>query len=353
MEETSNGRYPFERIKKNGLLTNGQRLDKIQSCSSITNKQYQIGEDQVDSGMDDKYFGTPENNHNGGIFRMKSLGNLSQYERSFGATPKSLMKLKEEFEERRQALLAQRKSLTNLLENSDHDEKSTNGFKNGGKKESIFALKTNSNGVGKYRRKFGVGDTKYIGNDDPPDTKHYQLTKMKSLGTIPDIITERINYDPFLTPLIARRHPISLHSFRSDEQDSNGSSDMEEQEDFLRHQPDEHLRFMNEISLLKGSFERGFRRSYNKKHERTKPTTPLRQSDGYFQKPFLPVKKTQRQSNPESKSQSSVHSLPTDGKLDSSARYEYDIINLLLVHTSLTTFTSEIDKNKNYKENRI
>lgn len=324
MEEASNGRYPFERAKKNGQLTNGQRLDKIQSMGSITNKQYEISEDQVDSGVDDKYYGTPENNHNGGMYRMKSLGNLSQYERSFGATPKSLMKLKEEFEERRQALLAQRKSLTNLLQNSTQDENYANNNKDVGKKDSIFSHKPygHSNGVSKYRRKFGIGDTKYIGNDEPPDIKHYQLTKMKSLGTIPDIITERISYDPFLTPMVARRHPLSLRSFRGDEQDSNGSSDLEEQEDFLRHQPDEHLRFMNEISLLKGSFERGFRRSYSKKHERTKPTTPLRQSDGYFQKTFLPAKKSQQQANPDCRSQSSVHSLPNDGKLDNSVRYD-------------------------------
>lgn len=311
VDEAIKRRHPFENIKNNGHVTNGQRLDKIQSMSSITNKQYTIGEDQVDSVLDDKYCQTPDN-HNGAMFRMKSLGNLS-----CDATPKSLTKLKEEFEERRKALLAQRKSLTNLLEGYNEN------FKNNiGKKESIFTLKPNGNGVSKYRRKIGIGDTKYIGNDDPPDTKHYQLTKMKSLGTIPDIITERINYDPFLTPIIARRHPISLRSFRSDEQDSNGSSDMDEQEDFLRHQPDDHLRFMNEISLLKEPFERGFRRSYNKKHERTKPTTPLRQSDGYFQKPYLPVKKSQRHTHPDSRSQSSVHSLPGDGKLDNSVRYD-------------------------------
>lgn len=312
-------------IRKNLRLPNAQRLDKIQSTGSITDKPYEIGgEDQTDSGMDEKYCCTPENNGHiggGGIIRMKSLGNLTQYERSFGNTPKSLIKLKEEFEERRQALLAQRNSLTNL--NSDQDKNT----KDAGKKESIFSNKQ-INGYGGggsgggRRRKFGVGDTKYIGNDDPPDTKHYQLTKMKSLGTIPDILTERINYDPFLTPLNVRRHPVSLHSFRDEEQDSNGSSDIEEPDDFLRHQPDEHLRFMNEISLLKGSFERGFRRSYSKKHERTKPTTPLRQSDGYFQKPSLPAKKTQRQSNPEYRSRSSVQSLPSEGKLDNSARYD-------------------------------
>lgn len=313
--------------------TNGYRMDKIQSMSSISNKLSEVAEDQVDSGMDEKCYCTTEDNFNGGIFRMKSLGNLSQYERSFGATPKSLLKLKEDFESRRLAMIPRRKSLTNLLEANDTDIEQSAGNKfhmpDGiSKREMVFFTRPNQLN-GKYKKKFGIGDTKYIGTDaDTPEQKHhYHLTKMKSLGTIPDLINERVNYDPFLTPMVARKHPASLHSFKEERKnsqslDSNGSSDLEEQEDFLRHQPDEHVRFMNEISLLKGSFERGFRRSYNKKHERTtKPTTPLRQSDGYFHMPHLPVKKGQRQNNIDRKNRSSVHSLPSDGKLDTT-RYD-------------------------------
>lgn len=328
-------------LRNNGNAR-GYHIDKIQSMSSISNRLTEVAEDQVDSGMDEQYCRTPEN---GNIYRMKSLSSLSQYERAFGATPKTLLKLKEDFENRRLAMLTRRKSLTNLLaETSDASDAENVMPKNAGEfkmpetrapnRDVIFFSTRTNNGQsqtnGKYKKRIGIGDTKYIGTDvDTPEQKQYHLTKMKSLGTIPDLLTERINYDPFLTPMVARRHPASLHNFDGRTRvsptfdgRSDGSSDLDEQEDFLRHHPDEHVRFMNEMSLLKGSFERGFRRSYNRKHDRSmKPTTPLRRSDGYFQVPNLPVKKALRHSSGEQKCRSSVHSLPSDGKFDA-IRYE-------------------------------
>lgn len=318
----------FARLRERNPLqptVNGYRVNKIQSMNNIPEKHVHTssGEDQVDSGMDENNFSTPENGFKG-IHRMKSLGSLSQYEMSFGATPKSLTKLKDDLELRQQALV-KRRSMTNLYESSlkeaEIEERET--FK----RESIFGR--SAQGQSKYKRKYGVGDTKYIGIDDTPD-KSYQLTKMKSLGTIPDLLSERISYDPFLTPMVGRRHPASVHDFDGDRRssprqfdDSNGSSDLEDEVDFLRHQPDEHVRFMNESHLMKGSFERGFRRSYNRKHDQTKPTTPLRQSDGYFQMP-APVGngKSYRQQGPEQRSRSSVHSLPSDGKFEVIIRYD-------------------------------
>lgn len=309
---------------------NGYRMDKIQSMSSITNKtKDNVAEDQVDSGMDERY-ASPDSQENGHIYRMNSLGNLSQYEREFGSTPKSLLKLKEDFENRRLAMLAQRKSLTNLLNNESGDQViSTQRML---KDDAFFKRPNLTNG--KFKKRIGVGDTKYIGTDnDTPESKQYHLTKMRSMGTIPDsMINERISYDPFLTPMIPRRHPASLHSFEEENHndmnsDSNGSSDLDEQENFLRHQPDENIRFIHETGLLKGSFERGFRRSYNKKHDHTaKPMTPLRQSDGYFQMPNLPAAKNPHRpkstsATEQQKNRSSVHSLPSDGKFEE-ARYD-------------------------------
>lgn len=302
-------------IKPPPRSKNGYRIDKIQSMSSIANKSFDLTPtDQVDSRIEEKFDLTTDS-PNGCIFRMNSLGNLSQYERDFGSTPKLLIKLKEDFENRRQALQAQRKSANNIMKNNNCINNENGGFLHP------------SNPMRKVKKRFGIGDTKYIGTDnDTPESKQYHLTKMKSLGTIPDsMVNERINYDPFLTPMIPRRHPASLHSFEEENKnelsDSNGSSDMDEQENFLRHQPDEHLRFMHESNLLKSSFERGFRRSYNKKHDRlAKPTTPLRQSDGYFQIPQIPIskpsKQQQQQKHHSQPNRSSVHSLPNDGKLD-------------------------------------
>lgn len=286
---------------------NGYRIDKIQSMSSIANNKDALIENRMEQRTHDGNDG-----HNGCIYRMNSLGNLSQYERDFGSTPKSLLKLKEEFENRRVAMLEQRNSLNNSLKNYDATEK--NG---------LFARSMQR----MHRKRFGIGDTKYIGTEnDTPESKQYHLTKMKSLGTISDpLVNEQITYDPFLTPMIRRRHPASLHSFeeediRNDFNSDSGSSD--EQENFLRHQPDENVRFMHESTLLKGSFEREFRRSYNKKHDRPMSTTAtgLRQSDGCFKMP-LPVDKQnnaaagERQPH-QKKNRSSVHSLPNDGKCE-------------------------------------
>lgn len=337
MEDTSAAQNQYLR-NGSGRPSNGYRMDKIQSMSSISNRLTEVAEDQVDSGMEEQYSRTPEN---GSIYRMKSLGSLSQYERAFGATPKTLLKLKEDFENRRMAMLTRRRSLTNLLaETSDASDAENVMPSNAGEfkmpdmcppnRDGIFISARANQTNGKFKKRIGVGDTKYIGTDfDTPEQKQYHLTKIKSMGTIPDLLTERTNHDPFWTPTVARRHPASLHSFDGRTRysppfdgRSDGSSDMDEQEDFLRHQPDEHVRFMNETGLLKGSFERGFRRSYNRKHDRTtKPTAPLRQSDGYFQMPSLPVKKAQRHSSGEQKCRSSVHSLPSDGKFDAT-RYE-------------------------------
>lgn len=308
----------FVQVRPPPRSKNGFRIDKIQSMSSIANQdRNSISNDhEVELRSHEKSHAGNNDGQNGSIFRINSLGNLSQYERDFGSTPKSLLKLKEEFESRRVALLAQRNSLNNLLKNNN-DANEKNGDNGRFARQRLH-----------HKKRFGIGDTKYIGTEnDTPESKQYNLTKMKSLGTISDsMVNERITYDPFLTPMIPRRHPVSLHSFeeediRNDFNSDSGSSD--EQENFLRHQPDEHVRFMHESNLLKGSFERGFRRSYNKKHDGT-ATTGLRQSDGGFKLP-LPVDKRPHSHNTvtvqQQKNRSSVHSLPSDGKFDAT-RYD-------------------------------
>lgn len=284
-------------------------------------------DDQVDSGLDEKYAAAPAEISFGAIYRMKSLSSLDQAERSFGDTPKELLMLKEEFE-RRRFELTRRRSLTSLL--ADNEDETDAVFKQPTvpKRESIFTAKSGSTINGKYKKKFGIGDTKYIGNDDSVDSpKQFSLTKMKSLGTIPDLVAERVNFEPFLTPLTQRRHPVSLHDYRSGQrvESNSSSSDGDEEAGVLfRHQTNDAMRFVNETSLLNGPFERGFRRSYSRDPNRLqKPTTPLRQSDGYFQMPHFPVlrrSQLQRPTGPATlndlKTRSSLHNLPTNGKID-------------------------------------
>lgn len=302
-----------ERIETRGGSVNGRnRMNKIQSMSSISKKLNEMieGGDEVDGHV----IRTPETN---GIYRMNSLGNLSQYEREFGATPKSLIKLKEDFENRRKAMLAQRKSLANILEpngteNVENVMPETIEFvvPTEPLNPVIFASRRNQ-ANGRYKKRFNIGDTKYIGNEaDTPEQKPYPLTKMKSLSTIPDL--EHINFEPFLTPMIARKQPLSLHSFEEERQ-SSGSSDSGDQEDFLRRMPG---------GRQKVSFERGFRRSYTRSECQPSPDARMRQSDGCFHLPSFPApRKAANQPSNEQKCRSSVHSLPSDGKYDA-IRYE-------------------------------
>ncbi|XP_026843704.1 uncharacterized protein LOC6596594 isoform X3 [Drosophila persimilis] len=52
-----------------------------------------------------------------------------------------------------------------------------------------------------------VGNAKFIGQDgyDSPQSPHYPIQKMRSMGTIPDVVSERIEADPFLTPTTERK----------------------------------------------------------------------------------------------------------------------------------------------------
>lgn len=287
------------------------KISKIQSMGSIpstTKRRFEeMLDEQKEAKCDEKNEQTKANMTtsessagNGILYRMKSLGNLTQYESSFGDTPKELIMLKEEFE-RRRAGLVRRSSLTNLLADSEADV--TDGPHQhpivSPRKDSIFATKTTLGRHNKYKKKFGIGDTKYIGQDDSIDANSllYHLTKIKSVGTIPDIVGERVNFEPFLTPITVRRHPVSLHEFRGGvgtEGTGSSSSDGDDEAAFLEQRntaggASTSLRFINEVSLLRAPFERGYRRDYVKENKlQTQTSAPLRQSDGYFKTPLLP-----------------------------------------------------------------
>ncbi|XP_033162677.1 uncharacterized protein LOC117142637 isoform X1 [Drosophila mauritiana] len=56
-----------------------------------------------------------------------------------------------------------------------------------------------------------VGNAKFIGQDgnDSPQSMHYPIQKMRSMGTIQDIVSDRIEPDPFLTPTTERKRNFS------------------------------------------------------------------------------------------------------------------------------------------------
>lgn len=220
-------------------------VTKIKSTGNIHTSKYDIinvDEDQVDSGLDENL----TNSRIGGLIRMKSLGNLSANERAFGDTPKELIYLKKEFERKRFGM-ARMRSFSSLIL-TDSNEKENIHFDccptNEIQKSSTFSSIRNSNFK---KKKIGVGDTKYIGNDET-DSKHqnHALIKQKSMGTITDLRTEPVHFDPFWTPNSNRR----ISAVKKSNKDS-GSSD-EDDVIMIRHHD------MNE--LLKTPFERGYRK---------------------------------------------------------------------------------------------
>ncbi|XP_032595528.2 uncharacterized protein LOC6567077 isoform X6 [Drosophila grimshawi] len=59
-----------------------------------------------------------------------------------------------------------------------------------------------------HQHQLKVGNAKFIGQDggsDSPLPTNYPIQKMRSMGTIPDVLGERIEPDPFLTPTSERR----------------------------------------------------------------------------------------------------------------------------------------------------
>lgn len=197
-----------------------QRRDRIYSMGNLSmNYCYEIYDDTIDTsaGFDDK-FTTPNNSFN--LTKRKSLSNLSAYEKEFGNTPIDLLKLKKEFETKRFSR-ARIKSLTNLtnddliadeIEIDKHEirrihplykqesDNTINYFNNinVNDRKTNNQLHRNTFHSGKYKKKIGIGDTKYIGNNEDNDENFNTLIKMNSMSTIPC-------YDSNMSPIVARK----------------------------------------------------------------------------------------------------------------------------------------------------
>ncbi|XP_065088962.1 uncharacterized protein LOC135710352 isoform X1 [Ochlerotatus camptorhynchus] len=270
-------------------------LIKIKSMNnlSVTKSNIFFPEEDIDCGAGDKNrtIGTPGQQMNLG--RMKSLGNLSAYEREFGTTPVDLLKLKKDFETRRFSC-ARMKSLTDLNDDKEDamaqrrkqvskenveqrttrnpiEDRKTAFQRNGADLPNRFQpfQMRNSFHSGIYRKKAGIGYTRYIGiEDDTPSP----LTKMNSIPSLS--ATDRVDHNPFLTPNIGRKR----FSSSSNSPDENDQSPVE-------------LRFSRKLAedvaasanLLKTPFERNFRKSSPTEDFRlSHPMAPFRQSDSNF-----------------------------------------------------------------------
>ncbi|XP_049533972.1 serine-rich adhesin for platelets isoform X2 [Anopheles darlingi] len=186
--------------------------------------------------------------------RMKSMGNLSAYEREFGDTPVDLLKLKKDFETRRFSF-AKMKSLTDLTVDDERDdvlvrrrrqveadERSSpdadgkpqspgaHSFTGSGFEQANrflpFQMRNSFNG-GVYRKRSGIGYTRYIGLEDDvtsPDMARLacsNMTKIGSLGTIPTAGFDQVDHVPFLTPNIGRKRFASTNTSATSSPDEN------------------------------------------------------------------------------------------------------------------------------------
>lgn len=218
-------------------------------------------DDGDDSGLD-------ENFHTPRISKIKSLENIS-LEVSVERNSPRRLKHMSDYEK------SKVRSLNNLVYEIEEElEVEKDIFK-------VPRLQTPPKN-GKFRKN-KIGNAKFIGIDDDviselPEKKSYPIAKMKSLGTIPDIIAgEKIEYEPFLTPLLARKIE------QLQKQHEGESVDMVDGPSSKWGRSFEHI--TRDMNLETPPFERGFRRSYQQRNNNNnlvvQNSTPTRQSDGF------------------------------------------------------------------------
>ncbi|KAH8356836.1 hypothetical protein KR200_011257 [Drosophila serrata] len=200
-----------------------------------------------DSGDNDS--GLEENYHTPRVAKIKSMENLSILEMEFHKasmeldrnSPRRLKQLAE------RAQIPKMKSLNNLcfdeyaeqavreefqrmheqsleerLRFQQHHHLRKNSTASNGSAGKLYVKHLNHQSYHHIK----VGNAKFIGQDgcnDSPQSQQYPIQKMRSMGTIPDIVSERIEADPFLTPTTERK-PNFPRLIQSAEKPALGSS---------------------------------------------------------------------------------------------------------------------------------
>uniref|UniRef100_A0A6P4E9E0 Uncharacterized protein LOC108041250 isoform X6 n=1 Tax=Drosophila rhopaloa TaxID=1041015 RepID=A0A6P4E9E0_DRORH len=200
-----------------------------------------LNEESGDSGLE-------ENFHTPRVAKIKSMENLSILEMEFHKasmeldrnSPRRLKQLAEH------AQIPKMKSLNNLCFDEYAEESVREEFQRMHEQSLEERLRfqqqhhqlrknsTTSNGSAvklfvkhqshQNHHHIKVGNAKFIGQDgESPQSLHYPIQKMRSMGTIPDIVSERIEADPFLTPT-SERKPNFPRLIQSAEKPVLGSS---------------------------------------------------------------------------------------------------------------------------------
>uniref|UniRef100_A0A1A9W0N6 C2 NT-type domain-containing protein n=1 Tax=Glossina brevipalpis TaxID=37001 RepID=A0A1A9W0N6_9MUSC len=301
------------------LNTPSPTYRSINSNSRSESRESQLYASESDSGLD-------ENFHTPRIVKIKSMENVSLLEMEFHKASQEL----DRDSPRRLKMLAERErmhlpkmkslnnlSLDNYIEKELHeefqrikDECNEDDINHGLLQERKNSTSSASSGK-LYVKSAKVGNAKFIGNDDGPlpltiktptiqilANFHYPIQKMRSLGTIPDVVGEHIAPDPFLTPTSVRKpqFPCGTQSAEKTNSPSYPTSHL----DFdtvdannLKHYSHNSLNKLyshdrlgklmfstdnnNIPSMSRTPFERAYRRSL------MKSSTPLRQTLGLVQ----------------------------------------------------------------------
>ncbi|XP_049288634.1 uncharacterized protein LOC125766578 isoform X6 [Anopheles funestus] len=282
------------------------KLIKIKSMNNLAvPKGTLFSDDEMDhpdgyiqTDVTDEHHLTPGMN----LSRMKSLGNLSAYEREFGHTPVDLLQSKRDFETRRFSF-AKMRSLTDLTAGDESDdvlvrrrrqleaeEKSSSDESKPPSSCQLSPAGTtcgidlanrflpfqmrSSFHSGVYRKRSGIGYTRYIGIDDDPTTTTTttngepmlggtNLTKINSLSTIPTVLPgERVNHVPFLTPNIGRKR-FATNSSATSSPDENDPDPIRLAKPKTSSSPTSTVAKVIARSSVRGNnpFERNFRKS--------------------------------------------------------------------------------------------
>lgn len=239
-------------LQPSAVLSPGSTYRSTAGSPSYATQYYDSGETtdsdeypQEDSGDNDS--GLEENYHTPRVAKIKSMENLSILEMEFHKasmeldrnSPRRLKQLAEH------AQIPKMKSLNNLCFDDYSEEVVREEFQRM-REQSLrhahhvppthhlpphlphphplqlhlhsYGLRKNSttsNGssgklfVKNQSHQAKVGNAKFIGQDaggaDSPQIVHHPIQKMRSMGTIPDVVSERIEADPFLTPTSERK----------------------------------------------------------------------------------------------------------------------------------------------------
>ncbi|XP_050320079.1 uncharacterized protein LOC126753023 isoform X6 [Bactrocera neohumeralis] len=313
----------------------GSRASQIYesgSASGVSGSGSGSGESGSEETADDS--GLDENFHTPRVAKIKSMENLSIIEMEFHRASQEL----DRNSPRRLKLLAENgghihkmRSLSNLRFDDYSEEQIREELlrirERALEEKHRFNLQqrknsTSSTNSGKLFVKNKVGNAKFIGNDDSPLPQqpnnqqpplflqrgsHYPIQKMRSMGTIPDLVTERVEPDPFLTPTSGRKPNFPLVTQSAEkpsppsfvarilnydvvDSPSTNSHNQQQQPQLHTHGSLTELYTQDRVSKLLSNdpstalsfmsrtpFERAYRRTL------LKSSTPLRQAHGYTQ----------------------------------------------------------------------